>query len=413
MKKLFTIVSMTLIIPALTSCGGGPKGDMPWIVDRFDDIKVIRYEVPGFDALPLEEKELIYYLSEAAKCGRDILFDQNCPVNLPVRRTLETVYENYKGDRTTAEWKALEKYLKKVWFANGIHHHYSNDKFVPEFTEGYLLDAIETIPEEKFGSLNSLRGEVCRAIFDPALYPTKLNQKAGDDLLLTSSSNYYHNVSQAEAEAFYADMAAADAGNPEPVSYGLNSQLTKDDAGRICERVWKLGGMYSPAIERIVYWLEKAQAVAKEPQKTNIAALVSYYKTGDLKEFDRYNIGWVKDGLYDQVLEEIRAVKAACHGKLLKVIIETCMLTDAEKIEMCRVVSDSGAEYIKTSTGFGGGGATREDVALFKAHVAPHVKIKAAGGIADLNDARDFVALGADRLGTSRIVKAVKAMEQE
>ena len=230
MKKLFTIVSMTLIIPALTSCGGGPKGDMPWIVDRFDDIKVIRYEVPGFDALPLEEKELIYYLSEAAKCGRDILFDQNCPVNLPVRRTLETVYENYKGDRTTAEWKALEKYLKKVWFANGIHHHYSNDKFVPEFTEGYLLDAIETIPEEKFGSLNSLRGEVCRAIFDPALYPTKLNQKAGDDLLLTSSSNYYHNVSQAEAEAFYADMAAADAGNPEPVSYGLNSQLTKDDA---------------------------------------------------------------------------------------------------------------------------------------------------------------------------------------
>ena len=216
-------------------------------------------------------------------------------MNLPVRRTLETVYENYKGDRTTAEWKALEKYLKKVWFANGIHHHYSNDKFVPEFTEGYLLDAIETIPEEKFGSLNSLRGEVCRAIFDPALYPTKLNQKAGDDLLLTSSSNYYHNVSQAEAEAFYADMAAADAGNPEPVSYGLNSQLTKDDAGRICERVWKLGGMYSPAIEKIVYWLEKAQAVAKEPQKTNIAALVSYYKTGDLKEFDRYNIGWVKD----------------------------------------------------------------------------------------------------------------------
>ena len=192
-------------------------------------------------------------------------------------------------------WAAMEKYLKKVWFANGIHHHYSNDKFVPEFTEGYLLDAIETIPEEKFGSLNSLRGEVCRAIFDPALYPTKLNQKAGDDLLLTSSSNYYHNVSQAEAEAFYADMAAADAGNPEPVSYGLNSQLTKDDAGRICERVWKLGGMYSPAIERIVYWLEKAQSVAQEPQKTNIAALVNYYKTGDLKEFDRYNIGWVKD----------------------------------------------------------------------------------------------------------------------
>ena len=285
---------MTFIIPALTSCGGS-KGEAPWIVDRFDDIKVIRYEVPGFEQLPLEEKELIYYLSEAAKCGRDILFDQNCPVNLPVRRTLEVVYENYQGDRTSAEWLALDKYLKKVWFANGIHHHYSNDKFVPEFTEGYLLDVIETIPEEKFGSLNPLRGDVCRAIFDPALYKTRLNQKAGDDLLLTSSSNYYHNVSQAEAEAFYAGVAAADAGNPEPVSYGLNSQLVKDDTGRIYERVWKLGGMYSPAIEKIVYWLEKAQAVAAEPQKTNIEALISYYKTGDLKEFDRYNIGWVKD----------------------------------------------------------------------------------------------------------------------
>ena len=294
MKKFFAIASMTFIIPALTSCGGS-KGEAPWIVDRFDDIKVIRYEVPGFEQLPLEEKELIYYLSEAAKCGRDILFDQNCPVNLPVRRTLEVVYENYQGDRTSAEWLALEKYLKKVWFANGIHHHYSNDKFVPEFTEGYLLDVIETIPEEKFGSLNPLRGDVCRAIFDPVLYKTRLNQKAGDDLLLTSSSNYYHNVSQAEAEAFYAGVAAADAGNPEPVSYGLNSQLVKDDTGRIYERVWKLGGMYSPAIEKIVYWLEKAQAVAAEPQKTNIEALISYYKTGDLKEFDRYNIGWVKD----------------------------------------------------------------------------------------------------------------------
>ena len=261
-------------------------------------MKVIRYEVPGFDELSLEQKELVYYLAEAAKCGRDILFDQNCAMNLAVRRTLETVYENYAGDRTTAEWKALEKYLKKVWFANGIHHHYSNDKFVPEFTEGYLLTVIETIPEEKFGDeLNALRGEVCRAIFDPALYPTKLNQKAGDDLLLTSSSNYYRGVSQAEAERFYAAMAAADAGNPEPVSYGLNSQLVKDEAGVLRERTWKVGGMYSPAIEQIVFWLEKAQSVAAEPQKSTIASLVDYYRTGDLKKFDDYNIRWVKDTL--------------------------------------------------------------------------------------------------------------------
>ena len=199
---------MTVTALALTSCGGASRSETPWIVDRFDDIKVIRYEVPGFEQLPLEEKELIYYLAEATKCGRDILFDQNFKYNLAVRRTLETVYENYEGDRTTAEWKALEKYLKKVWFANGIHHHYSNDKFVPEFTEGYLLDVIETIPEEKFGELNPLRGEVCKAIFDASLYKTRLNQTAGEDLIATSSNNYYEGVTQAEVEKFYADMAA-------------------------------------------------------------------------------------------------------------------------------------------------------------------------------------------------------------
>ena len=287
---------MTCAISALTSCGDTAGADAPWIVDRFDDIKVIRYEVPGFDELPLREKELIYYLAEAAKSGRDILYDQNCRMNLPVRRTLEVVYENYTGDRTAAEWKALEKYLKKVWFANGIHHHYSNDKFRPEFTEGYLLDVIETIPEERFGELNALRGDVCRAIFDPTLYPTRLNQTDGEDLLLTSSSNYYSGVNQAEAEAFYAGMAAAAGNDPEPISYGLNSQLVKDPAtGTLSERTWRVGGMYSPAIERVVYWLETAESVAEGPQKENIAALISYYKSGDLKEFDRYNIGWVRD----------------------------------------------------------------------------------------------------------------------
>jgi len=293
MKRSF---AMICIATALASCCDGSKSETPWIVDRFDDIKVIRYEVPGFDELPLAQKELVYYLAEAAKCGRDILFDQNCAVNLPVRRTLETVYENYVGDRTTEEWLALEKYLKKVWFANGIHHHYSNDKFVPEFTKQFLLDAIESIPVERFGELTGMIGVVCNAIFDPEMYKTRLNQKAGDDLLWTSSSNYYRNVRQAEAEKFYADMAAADAGNPEPVSYGLNSQLVKEEkTDRIYERVWKVGGMYSAAIEKIVYWLEKAQAVADEPQKSTIGELIAYYRTGDLKRFDDYNIAWVKD----------------------------------------------------------------------------------------------------------------------
>ncbi len=287
---------MTLTTLSLTSCHDASSEAAPWIVDRFDDVKLIRYEVPGFEELPIEEKELIYYLAEAAKCGRDILFDQNCRMNLPVRRTLECVYTNFKGDRTTAEWLALEKYLKKVWFANGIHHHYSNDKFVPEFTQEYLLGAIATIPEEQFGAeLTALRGEVCDAIFNPETYKTRLNQTAGEDLLWTSSSNYYSKVRQAEAEQFYAQMAAADAGNPEPISYGLNSQLVKLDDGTLSERVWKVGGMYSPAIEQIVYWLEKARTIAAEPQKSNLDALITYYKTGDLKEFDRYNIGWVKD----------------------------------------------------------------------------------------------------------------------
>ena len=288
------IVSFTML-----SCGGTAADNRnEWIVDRFDDIKVMRYEVPGFDSLPTDEKILIYYLAEAARCGRDILFDQNCAVNLPVRRTLETIWEHYDGDRTSAEWLALEKYLKKVWFANGIHHHYSNDKFVPEFTAEYFDSVYSSLPAEAFaGDLMSYRDAVREAIFNPELYKTRLNQTDGDDLLLTSSSNYYSGVTQAEAEAFYAAMVAADAGNPEPVSYGLNSQLTKDESGRLVERTWRVGGMYSPAIEKIVYWLGRAAEVAREPQKSTIEKLIAYYRTGDLKLFDEYNVAWVRDTL--------------------------------------------------------------------------------------------------------------------
>ena len=296
MKTLTFISLMTTSVACLGSCTNPAASDaqQPWIVDRFDDIKVIRYEVPGFERLPLEQKELIYYLAEAAKCGRDIMFDQNFKYNLPVRRTLEVIYENYDGDRTTPEWKALEKYLKKVWFANGIHHHYSNDKFVPEFPKEYFLAVAESIPVEKFGDeLNALRAVVCEAIFNPELYKTQLNQAEGQDLVTTSANNYYEGVTQAEVEEFYRSMA--DPADPEPVSYGLNSKLVKDEDGTIRERVWKVGGMYSPAIEKIVYWLEKAQGVAQEPQKATIAALIDYYKTGDLHDFDRYNILWVRD----------------------------------------------------------------------------------------------------------------------
>ena len=294
MKKLIRMATLPVMAATAIACSETTT-EQSWIVDRFDDIKVIRYEVPGFEALPVEQKELIYYLQEAAKWGRDILFDQNCAINLPVRRTLECIYLNYEGDRTTDEWKAVEKYLKKVWFANGIHHHYSNDKFRPEFSQGYFEELIASVGDEKFGELTEWRGEVIRAIFDETAYPTKLNQKAGDDLLLTSSSNYYSGVTQAEAEAFYTKMAKAYADDPQPISFGLNSQLTKNEKGELVERVWYLEGMYGKAIEQIIYWLEKAHEVAAEPQKTTIGHLINYYRTGDLKQFDAYNIAWVKD----------------------------------------------------------------------------------------------------------------------
>ena len=279
----------------LSSCDSAPK-EKAWIVDRFDDIKVIRYEVPAFERLPLEEKILVYYLSEAAKCGRDILFDQNFKYNLAIRRTLETIYTEYGGDRTGDEWLAVEKYLKKVWFANGIHHHYSNDKFRPEFSQEYFESLMAAVPAEKlpqdFGSVEELKAVILPAIFDPALYASRLDQTAGVDMIAASANNYYEGVTQQEVEDFYRKMA--DNNDLRPVSYGLNSKLVKEN-GRIVERVWKVGGMYSPAIERIVGWLEKAENVSAEPQKSIIASLIKYYRTGDLRQFDDYNIKWVRD----------------------------------------------------------------------------------------------------------------------
>ena len=295
MKKIAFFSAMTLFMALASGCQQqAVEGEMPWIVDRFDDVKVIRYEVPCFEELTLEEKVLVYYLAEAAKCGRDILFDQNFKYNLAVRRTLECIYENYTGDRESAEWKALEKYLKKVWFANGIHHHYSNDKFQPEFSEAYFEEVYTSIPAEKWGELSALKGEVVRSIFDPAYASSRLNQKQGEDLIATSANNYYgEGLTQAEVEAFYAAQVVK--GDPEPISYGLNTRLVKDEQGNLRELVWKVGGLYSPALERIVYWLRKAEGVAREPQKSTIAALINYYETGNLREFDRYNVMWVRD----------------------------------------------------------------------------------------------------------------------
>ena len=275
----------------LTSCSEAQNAEQPWIVDRFDDIKVIRYEVPAFENLTLEEKELVYYLSEAAKCGRDILFDQNFKYNLAIRRTLETIYTELEV-KTGDEFAAFEKYLKKVWFANGIHHHYSNDKFTPEFSEAWFREQLtKYINDENRQMDNDL---LCKILFDKELYASRLNQKEGVDVITESAGNYYEGVNQVEVEAFYNGMAAADANNPEPISYGLNSKLVKEN-GKIYEKVWKIGGMYSPALEKIVYWLEKAATVANPTQKEVIEALIKYYKSGDLKDFDDYSVLWVKD----------------------------------------------------------------------------------------------------------------------
>ncbi len=289
---------MGVIAASLTGCkpNANGEGEFQWIVDRFDDVRVLRYKVPGFESMTLEDKMLIYYLNEAALAGRDIIFDQNFRYNLPIRRTLEAIYENYKGDRNDPQWAEFEKYLKKVWFANGIHHHYSEDKFHPGFTVEYFDKLVAAVPAESFpegfGSLKGLLDVVKPAIFDPKLYARKIDQSEGVDMLKASSMNYYRGVTQAEAEDFYARMA--DPNDRTPVSYGLNSRLVKKD-GRIFEQVWKVGGMYSPAIEKIVFWLEKAIPHATPMQQQTLKSLVAYYRTGELREFDRFNVLWLKD----------------------------------------------------------------------------------------------------------------------
>ena len=299
MKKIFTIALMATLATGMYSCRQKQVGEQKfdWIADRFDDIKVLKYRVPGFDTLSLDEKKLVYYLSQAALSGRDILFDQNGRYNLRIRRTLEAIYRGYTGDRTSESFKRFEKYLKKVWFANGIHHHYSTDKFHPEFTEAYFDELIAATPAENFpadfGSVEEVVTEIKPVIFDPAVMPKRVNQAEGEDLIVTSANNYYEGVTQKEVERFYAERM-----NPHdttPVSWGLNSKLVKEPDGRIVERVWKVGGMYSPAIEKIVYWLGKAAEVAREPQKQTILALIDYYRSGDLRQFDAFNIRWVED----------------------------------------------------------------------------------------------------------------------
>ena len=271
---------------------------LAYSVERFADLEVLRYYVPGFESLSLRQKTLVYYLSQAALEGRDILFDQNGKYNLRIRRLLESVYLHFNGGRNSDEFRAFEVYLKRIWFANGIYHHYSCDKFMPGFSQNFLENAVKdldvsVLPLRENETVEEMISELFPVIFDPSLYPKRVNQADGDDLVQTSAANYYEGVSQSEAEAFYAVMKDADVA--EPVMYGLNSRLVKEN-GVVKEQVWKIGGMYSAAIEKIVYWLRKAEEVAEnKSQHEVIRLLVKYYETGDLKIFDEYSIEWLKD----------------------------------------------------------------------------------------------------------------------
>lgn len=301
MKKTSMLAAVAAL---LVSCGGNPTKETKtekneYVVEQFADLEILRYKVPGFDELTLKQKELVYYLTQAALEGRDILFDQNGAYNLRIRRMLEAVYTHYTGDRSVPDFQELEVYLKRVWFSSGIHHHYGADKFVPGFSEEYLKKVLAdldpaTLPLAEGQTLEAFCQEVMPVIFDPTVHAKRVNQADGEDLVQTSAGNYYQGVTQAEAEAFYAAMK--DPKDETPVSYGLNSRLVKEDNGTIREQVWKVGGLYSAALERIVFWLKKAEAVAEnEAQRAVIAKLVQYYESGDLKDFDEYAILWVKD----------------------------------------------------------------------------------------------------------------------
>ncbi len=300
-RSVLLLMTTSLLTAGALQAQADGKPAIDYRVDRFADIEIIRYEVPGFEELSLKQKQLLYHLSEAALMGRDIVYDQNCRYNLTIRRALEAIYREYRGDRNDAQFKALELYLKRVWLANGIHHHYGEDKFEPTgFTADYFAQCIRSldpkhVPVRPGQTVDAWLAEITPVIFDPKVMPKRTVQSGSGDLLLASANNYYEGgVTQKEAEAFYAAMRTPN--DSTAPSYGLNSRLCKTADGKLVEKVWKVGGLYTQAIERIVDELQKAEQFAEnDAQRAVIKKLVEYYRTGDLKTFDAYAILWVKD----------------------------------------------------------------------------------------------------------------------
>lgn len=290
--KLKYIAAAAIMAAAVTTQSAMAKdnSDFNYVVDRFADIEVLRYKVPDFEKLTPRQKALVYYLTEAAIAGRDILWDQNGKYNLPIRQLIENVYTNYSGNKESRQYKALEKYLKQIWFGNGIHHHYSMDKFVPEFDETFLRYEVSKLPDDKQpAGLDML----CKVIFDPAVLAKRVNQAEGEDLIVTSANNLYEGVTQKQVEDYY--NALKDTTVVNPISYGLNTRVAMID-GKVTEQTYRIGGMYSDAIVRIVDNLKKAREYAEnDKQAAVIDKLIEYYTTGDLATFDDYSIQWVED----------------------------------------------------------------------------------------------------------------------
>lgn len=279
---------------------GGTDG-FSYQTEQFADIRILRYQVPGFDTLTLKQKKLVYYLSQAALCGRDITCDQNCRYNLLIRKSLEAIYQHSPVDRTSEAFKQFEIYLKRVWFSNGIHHHYSTDKFFPEINREYFMELLMGVPVGKLPlgsqSQKDFAAELTGLVFDPDVAPKRVSLDDSGDLIKSSSTNFYEDVSQSEAEEFYEALRESDrvAGRDTRIAYGLNSKLIKEN-GRVRELTYRAGGLYSGAIAQITGWLEKAAAVAEtEGQREVIVKLIDYYNTGDLVTWDEYNVAWVKD----------------------------------------------------------------------------------------------------------------------
>ena len=287
MKLIRRMIAFTGLAAALCSCAD-KADDFKYLVDVFADLKIMRYQVPGWDGLSLQQKEYVYHLAEAAKYGRDIIWMQNCRYNLDVRKTIEAVLDNYTGDRNVPEFAQFETYAKRVFFSNGVHHHYAEDKFFPECPKEYFQGLMTAVGVEN--------AQLLDFIYDKAAYPQRKSTDKSGDIVAESAVNFYEGVTKAEVEKFYADMV--DPSDKTPVSYGLNSKVVKDEDGVIREEVYKVGGLYGPALEKICAELEKAAAVAEnQTQKDFIADLVEYYRTGDLKLWDAYNIKWVNDTL--------------------------------------------------------------------------------------------------------------------